>query len=285
MTPCLRYAPTISLIALALLLPGSAGYAAAAPDKSGYTLFHPTPEKLLRELTTDRPDVTESPFTVDAGHAQVEMDFANFTSNRLDGVRSAEWGVAPFNLRLGLLNNLEAGIFVSPYARRSETPRGGPRETRSGVGDVTLRGKINLWGNDGGATAFGLIADLTLPVATGGLGSGRTEGAVILPLAFELGGGWEGGAMTVAEFRSRGAGGGYRTVWRNTATLGHEIAKDVSAYAEVTSSAGDGTHVATADFGVTWKLDANTQLDCGTKVGVTRVADDLVFFAGLSRRF
>ena len=46
------------------------------PDKSGYSLFHPVPRELMRELTPDRPDKTEGPFTVDAGHYQLEMDFA-----------------------------------------------------------------------------------------------------------------------------------------------------------------------------------------------------------------
>ncbi len=40
---------------------------AVAADKSGCHLFNPVPTKLLRELNTDRPDKTESPFTVDAG--------------------------------------------------------------------------------------------------------------------------------------------------------------------------------------------------------------------------
>src|SRR5512140_1526866 len=52
------------------------------PDKSGYNLFHPTPHDLMRELTPDRPDKTESPYTVDAGHLQLEMDAATFTLNR-----------------------------------------------------------------------------------------------------------------------------------------------------------------------------------------------------------
>ena len=38
------------------------------PDKSSYNLFNPVPENLMRDLSPDRPDVTESPFTVDAGH-------------------------------------------------------------------------------------------------------------------------------------------------------------------------------------------------------------------------
>lgn len=277
--------PRLRLAASLLALATVHAAPPVAADKSGYTLFKPTPERQLRELTTDRPDTTESPFTIDAGHAQVEMDFANLTRNRRDGARSTEWGAVPFNLRLGLLNHFEVGVFVSPYVRRAETPRGGPRETHAGFGDVTLRGKFNFWGNDGGGTAGGLIVNLTLPVATAGLGSGKTEGAIILPLVFELAGGWEGGAMTVAEFRSRGVGGGYRTVWNNTVTVGHEIVKDFSGYVELTSSAGDGAHVATFDFGVTWKLSAHTQLDCGARAGISRAADDLGVFAGISRRF
>ena len=52
------------------------------PDKSSYNLFHPTPDNVMRELTPDRPDKTESPYTVDAGHFQVEMSFVEFTKNQ-----------------------------------------------------------------------------------------------------------------------------------------------------------------------------------------------------------
>ena len=43
------------------------------PDKSQYTLFNPAPANCLREFDPDRPDVTDSPFTVDAGHIQFEI--------------------------------------------------------------------------------------------------------------------------------------------------------------------------------------------------------------------
>jgi len=42
------------------------------PGKSRYTLFNPTPRELVREMNTDRPDKTESPYTPDAGHFQIE---------------------------------------------------------------------------------------------------------------------------------------------------------------------------------------------------------------------
>ena len=266
---------------------GLAGAAPPAPeraDKSAYTFFHPTPDALLRELATDRPDATEGPFTVDAGRVQVEMDFANTTRNRRDGVRTAGWEVAPFNLRLGLTRNVELGVLVTPWQRETEQPRVGPKEKRSGFGDTTVRGKLNLGGNDGGPLAWGLMADLKRPTASGGVSNGTCEGALTLPVAFELGGGWGGGAMTLVELRYTG-GGQYRAVWGNTVTVGHDITEKLGGFVELTSVAGDGAHGATCNGGLTYALGRDVQLDGGVNVGISRGAPDVQFFAGISRRF
>ena len=60
-------------------------------DKSGYNLFNPVPENMMRELSPDRPDQTESAYTVDAGHYQLEMDFVNFTYDKTDGTTTKAW--------------------------------------------------------------------------------------------------------------------------------------------------------------------------------------------------
>ncbi len=271
------------LSALLVLCPGLLAAAVApAGDKSVYSWANPTPDAQLRELNTDRPDATESPFTVDAGRVQLELDWVNHTRDRLDGVRTTEWGVAPFNLRFGVRHDFEAGIFVMPYVRATEEPRGGPKTTVSGVGDTTLRGKWNFFGNDGG-TAFGLIVDLKLPTAKRGLGNDKVEGGFLLPVAFDLPGGWSAGAMTgVAAGHD---GDRYRAVFTNTVTFGHGLGQDVDGYVELTSQSGDGPHVCTFDVGVAWKLDRNRQLDCGVNLGVSRVAPDATVFAGFSQRF
>ena len=54
----------------------------ALPNKSIYDLFHPTPNELMREMSTDRPDQTESPYTVDAGHFQAEIDLVSAVFDR-----------------------------------------------------------------------------------------------------------------------------------------------------------------------------------------------------------
>ena len=46
----------------------------AAADKSQYTLFNPTPKEQMRPFNTDRPTKSNVPYTVDAGHFQIETD-------------------------------------------------------------------------------------------------------------------------------------------------------------------------------------------------------------------
>ena len=55
-----------------------------AADKSSYSLFNPTPDSALRDMATDRPDKTESPYTVDAG----------LSSSRSPSTWGAEWASA-----------------------------------------------------------------------------------------------------------------------------------------------------------------------------------------------
>src|SRR5438309_11170172 len=84
-------------------------------DKSGLTLFNPTPPGLMREFNTDRPDVTESPYTVDAGHFQVELSFVEYTYDHDHGRRVDGFSVLPANLKVGLLNNLDLQLVLNPY--------------------------------------------------------------------------------------------------------------------------------------------------------------------------
>src|SRR5213594_318437 len=68
----------------------------ASKDKSSYTIFNPVPHDLMRELSPDRPDKTESPYTVDAGHFQLEMDFVNYTHDH-DTAGSADTHVDQYS--------------------------------------------------------------------------------------------------------------------------------------------------------------------------------------------
>ena len=98
--------------------PESAGAVRREVDKSTFNLFNPTPQEQLRGLDTDYPGSTESPYTVDAGHFQLELRWIGYSSDResFDGVtkRIEEWAIVPMNLKIGLLNQMDAQLHRQP---------------------------------------------------------------------------------------------------------------------------------------------------------------------------
>lgn len=259
------------------------------PDKSSYNLFNPVPADLLRELSPDRPDKTESPYTVDAGHFQLEMDFANFTYNQTDRTTVRAWNLAPFNLKVGLLNNIDLQLLFDNYlhARTEDRPTG-TTTTQSGVGDLTARLKINLWGNDGGPTAFGLLPYIKFPTSTDGLGSHAVEGGVIFPLAVKLPRDFDLGLETGVSCLRNENDGNYHGDFINSVTIGHDLVGRLGGYLEFFSEISTERHagwVGTVDVGLTFSLTENMQLDGGCNFGVTSAADDYNPFTGLTWRF
>jgi hypothetical protein len=264
-------------------------------DKSRYALFDPTPDRQLRDLTTDRPDVTESPFTVDAGRIQVETNLFGYARSRPDpdGTVTDTYEFATTNIRIGLTHNTEIDLVWQPYGlvrTRETNPVNVFRQ--SGIGGVDIRGKINLWGNDTfekTGTALALLPYVTLPTDRhNGISPEFVEGGLIVPYAMKLpnklGLGLNAG---VAWIKSE-AGAGYHPQYLASASLAYEWSERLGTYYEVAARfntddpRGDIVVLAT---GLTYKLDRNVQLDAGVNVGVTSAADRINPFVGLTRRF
>jgi len=265
----------------------------APADKSGFTLFHPTPALLLRDLVTDRPDKTESPYTVDAGHFQIEADVVSYSYDRhnLDrsdtGVETV--AIAPVNLKVGLLNQVDFQLVLQTYTsvRARDRASGLVRKNR-GFGDVITRVKVNLWGDDGGRTAFGVMPYAKWPANQDHLGNNSVEGGVILPLALDLPHGWGVGLMTQYDFNRNSSGGDYHAEFINSITFGRVLIGQLAGFMEFFSSVSSergSTWVGTVDVGFTYALTKDIQVDAGINIGVTRSADDWNPFLGISWRF
>jgi hypothetical protein len=86
-------------------------------DKSQYNLFNPTPEHCLREFQPDHPDQTSNPFTIDSGHVEPEMTLFSYFRESKDneGTVTDRFVFASTDIRVGILNNFEIGVDVSPY--------------------------------------------------------------------------------------------------------------------------------------------------------------------------
>ena len=263
------------------------------PDKSAYHLFNPTPREQMRDMSTDRPDLTESPYTVDAGHFQVEMDLVSFTYDRHNAERSdtrvESWSFANANLKVGLLNNVDLQLVAPIFNRvRTDDRAAGTKTVSSGFGDLTVRLKMNLWGNDGGKTAFAAMPFVKLPTNQDDLGNDAVEGGLILPLAVELPGGWSMGLMAEFDFNEDSDGGGYHTEFVDSITFSHDIVGQLGGYVEfvsIISTEPDADWIGTVDLGLTFAVTEDIQLDAGVNIGVSRAADDVSPFVGISWRF
>lgn len=264
-----------------------------APDKSRYHLFNPTPREQMREMSTDRPDKTESPYTVDAGHFQIESDLAVYEHDHDTSAGSSvygdNWTFGSLNLKAGLCNFSDLQVVLFPYSKvRTDDRINGLIGHQSGFGDVLTRLKINFWGNDGGKAAFGIMPFAKWPTSQDNLGNTAVEGGVIVPFGFELPAGFSCGMMTEFDWIRDAASSDYHSEFINTITFGHQIVGNLDGYVEFFSlvSAETGAPwVGTLDVGFTYAFTENTQLDAGVNIGVTKSAPDVSPFLGFSVRF
>ena len=252
-------------------------------DKSGYSIFNPTPRELWRPMVADRPDFTESPYTVDAGAVQVEASFIDWARQGRGDEGTQSWAVAPTNLKVGLLNDVDLQFVFDPYVRVQD-----PTETRDGFGDIQFRLKMNLWGNDGGETAFAFMPFIQLPTASDGLGSDHVEGGLIFPFSANLADGLGLGLMFETDFLHDESDGGYDTDFIGTAAIGIDLTDRLGAYVEgiaiwSTDSAVDFRGI--LGIGATYGISENIILDAGINLGLTGDVDDVNLFTGITFRF
>jgi hypothetical protein len=276
----------------------SAAAAPPAPDKSGCSLFRPTPDDQMRGYATDRPTKSNVPQTVDCGHFQYESDIFNWAydhSNRARVTQNTYLFTNP-TLKLGLTNGSDFEFSFLPRETIRTTVRSGGGTTDvSGFGDVVTRLKANLWGNEGGDSAMALIPFVKWPTADAGLGgNNQIEGGVIAPLAFSLPSDFTLLFNAEIDALKNSSGNGRHLNFINLVNLSHPIIENMTGYVELWSDynkdpiGGSITRQWTLDFAVSWIVWPsfnNLQLDIGANVGLTRDAPDLQMYFGIAQRF
>jgi hypothetical protein len=271
---------------------------APSPDKSQYTLFNPVPADQLRDMDTDRPNVANTPHTVDAGHLQIETGLIDWTHFRFRGQAPAGFVANDFafgqaDFRLGVLNDLELNVVTDAYEiDRTRDDADGRTLQSSGYGDTSFGGKLNLWGNDGGAgvwaTAFAIQPQLKFPTGRGVIGNGRFEGSAVFPLLVNLPMDFHLDVQPGIAFERNTADSGYVTGFANAVSLDRVVLGDLDVYVEYASDVTTERHVKpvqTIDVGCTCSLGKNVVLDTGVACGLNSATPNVEFVAGFSVRF
>lgn len=275
----------------ASLVPCAIAQTQGSADKSVFSLLNPTPRELMREMSTDRPDTTESPYTVDAGHFQIEISAFDFgyDRNNEDSVTRRAVAIAPMLLKAGLFNNVDLQLGLDPYTWERSTDRSDDSTSSAdGFGDTIIRLKVNVWGNDGGESAFAVMPFIKLPTAHDDLGNDEFEGGIILPYAITLSDRWGLGLMAELDINRSSDDDRYVFDLVHTATVAYDFGDDLGGYLEYAGFVnlnGDEDYRALFDAGVTYGLTEDIQLDAGIRVGLTEAAEDFGIFTGVSLRF
>lgn len=230
--------------AVALLL-SLQGISQDEGDKSQYNLFNPVPEDQLRPLAGDRPDFTESAYTVDAGHLQIEADIARLNISRVgNNMRLTDFSALNTAFRLGLLNWLEiqfmaeAAHFYRTFDDRPDEYYYVPRYLQ----EAGIRVKANLVGNDEGSFAMAVMPYVVYqnfgPLADSIIDKGnflpRVDPnpmyGIALPVSYEINHKWEVAAMVEYQFDD------FFTTFAYMAVIGHNVTERFSVLAEVYNS-------------------------------------------------
>jgi hypothetical protein len=261
-------------------------------DKGEYHLFNPTPIELLRPMTVDGPGETDTPYTVDAGHFQVEMVLLGYSAyeNVFEGVnyRYDWWSIGPINLKVGLFNQLDLQLILEPYNHAYEREHGYYAVSSSGLGDTTLRLKLNCWGNDGGPTAFAIMPYFRFPTSEAGVGNTNLEAGLIFPFSLALPAEFHLGLTTkFAKLRSQ-KDSDYHTEYINSISLARELFWDLEGYVEFFSAVSTERDVGwagTFNTGLLYWLSDDLQINTGVEIGLTSWADDWYGFVGMAWRY
>ncbi|CAN5836052.1 hypothetical protein BH11VER1_BH11VER1_05210 [soil metagenome] len=275
---------TIGALAFSAVFSAHAKTPVLTPDKSGYHLFNPTPADQMREMSTDRPDTTESPYTVDAGHYQLELSFFDYRQDREGSLRNESWAFGLVNFKLGLSNKTDLQFVFNSYAE-DKSQDGDITDRASGFSDLLLRVKTNLWGNDGGTTALALMPYVKIPTDTG-ISNGDWEGGLIVPLGIAVNDRVSVGLMAVGGYVRDEESGDSGFEWLHSATIGIELTELLGMYVEFAGLAGAATdYQAFFNTGLTFSMIDNLVFDSGVRIGLNDAAEDFGVFTGMSVRF
>lgn len=272
-------------------LAGLPAYAADQTiDRSGYNLLNPAPDSALRTLSTDRPTKSTTPITVDAGHFQIESDFANFSYNSADGTKTRTFQALDPVFKLGVTNSVDVEVQFNGFQSLVVGDGMGGVMRGRGFGDVFLRTKFNIVGNDGGNLAIAALPYIKLPSQRALISNNAVEGGVLVPIQYQLPSDFLVLTVPEVDVLKNANNNGRHTNYVNLINLQHPVpgVKDLTAEVEFYSSVAAeraSPNIYTADFALEYLVNSHLQLDGGLNVGLNKAAPKLQAYTGISYRF
>lgn len=265
-----------------LLFPSKVSGQQSTPKN--FSLFHPVPRAEMREMETERPDVTESPYTVDAGHFQFETDLVRMVREKSETQETHTLLINQMNLKVGLTGSTALQVGFQTYGKQSETEfDSGEKTTTDGHGDLTFRIKQNLIGNDKGDFILALLPYVKFPISK--YEDSRFEGGLIVPMQYKLPGEWNLGFEVQVDRLKDQDDDKMHTEFLQTLTISHSIIKGLDGIAETYYTYDFKAHQFSNFINAAVQMDVarDFKMDAGLNLGIQHRAEKH-FFVGASVR-
>lgn len=230
----------------------------------------------MREFSIDRPDVTESPITVDAGHFQFEGDMVKWTK---EAGGNAPRTIALLNglYKMGLSHSWDIHIGIELF-NIYQNPDG--EKVDDGYGATTIRLKHNFWGNDGETkTALGIIPYATF--TSGNPFDSDLNFGFGFPFSYGINKKLDFGAQPQFDFIYNGAD--YELSYFQTVVIGGPMIGDLDFYLEGLAVFPKGDPQFLTNGGLIYNVSPNVKVDVAGNVGLNEAAPTRVYL-GLSFR-
>lgn len=241
-----------------------------------------------RDFCPDRPGLGTPACTIGSGSAAVELGGLTWTLDRQGADRSDEFSAGDLLVRYGLTDSLEVQIGWTAYAH-ARSRAGNVVEEAGGTGDILIALRQNLHNPDGSGLSIALMPYATLPAGSDAVGAGDWGAGLIVPVSYELPGGFALGLTASADAAVDEDGEGRHFAFGAVLGLDVPIADSLGATFEFSARrdrdpAGASSELL-AGLSAGWSPDGDLQLDIGANFGLNRAAADLELYFGIARRF
>jgi len=247
----------------------------------------PTASTADAPICTDRPTKSNFACTVPAGLLQIEANGVAWVTSRAGAARSDQLLYSNPTLKYGLSGSSDLQLNWVPFTRVRTRDAGGRLTTVSGIGDLTLRVKQRLTGPDR-AVQLALLPFVKLPTARRGIGAGRLEAGLAVPVNISVPGGWTVTLGPQLDVLADADGRGHHAGLTGLINIARQLGP-FTLYNEVWTSQNfdpAGTiRQYSYDVSLAWLPSPHWQFDVGANIGLNRATPDLVGSIGLSTRF
>lgn len=239
-------------------------------------------------ICADRPGIGTGTCTVPSGVVQVETGFVDWVRDRSGAVRADEVTIGETAVKLGLSDRLHVELVLFPFNRVEERDRESV-ERVSGFGDIVGRAKYRLTSEEA-PVQFAVSPFVALPTGRRGIGGGRIEGGVVVPVEHAI----PGSAMTLVlspelALVADSGGSGHHLAGANVIGLEAPLSPRLSGSAELGAYWGFDRSGTVRQYvlagSLAWLASNDVQLDAGVNLGLNRHAPDVQAYSGIAVRF